>query len=175
MWREGRGRTVFRIILSSVLLSLTVNLTSSLISFQVFVCLVTWGKCKVDLVTLFQTCAELNQDVKSGCGLNHSKYNIFFHSSLFSAYFGLCWQILHAFCACLFCTVVWKKVWLMFRPDLMIWVWGFFPLSQQQQSRVRTGLGYIITCKNKLVQSLFWGGTACCSLICLWILIYHSF
>lgn len=43
----------FRIILSSVQLSLKINLKSSLISFQVFICSIIWGKCKVDLVALF--------------------------------------------------------------------------------------------------------------------------
>lgn len=44
---------VFRVIPSSVLLRLKINLKSSSISFQVFICSVIWGKCKVDLVALF--------------------------------------------------------------------------------------------------------------------------
>lgn len=43
------------------------------------------GQLQMDFVALFQTCAEFNQDVKSGCGLNRSMYNIFFLSSLFRA------------------------------------------------------------------------------------------
>lgn len=50
------GEEVFGSILSSVLLSLTINLKSSSISFQVFICSVIWGKCKMDLVALFQMC-----------------------------------------------------------------------------------------------------------------------
>lgn len=53
------GEEVFRIIPSSVLLSLKINLKSSSISFQVFIYSVIWGKCKVDLVA----CVELKQDV----------------------------------------------------------------------------------------------------------------
>lgn len=50
------GEEVFGSILSSVLLSLTINLKSSSISFQVFIFSVIWGKCKMDLVALFQMC-----------------------------------------------------------------------------------------------------------------------
>lgn len=103
---EETGRTVLGVKLPSVLVCLTVNLTPSLISFQVFVCSITWGECKVDLLALFQTYAELNQDVKSGCGLNHTKYNVLLEFS-FRCLFQFKLMNLPFF-VCLFLHSCWK-------------------------------------------------------------------